>query len=276
MRRTFGVVLLVLIVLLPLGSSSYFTPCHPSQQQNNSANNQNSQESCPSLDGIIVRAVLDFMGNYPVEISAGISALATIAIAAFTGTLWWSTRGMLRETGKSINLAQMEFASSHRPMMRLKHTWLATPDGQAFRGHLDHTTPISVRLDMVNVGSTAANVTQINFMTQIVPHGQRLPQRPPYNEPGVPKSPIKGRIESGTTLTHAVSDGRILSTDEIMAIRKGEKRLFFIGTIEYWDDARRIRQTAFCRYLVFDRKPARAADTGRFRTLRDPDYEYQD
>jgi len=165
--------------------------------------------------------------------------------------------------------------------LRLKHMWFATNDGQQFFGRIEPGNRIVVRLDIVNVGKTNALITVINFVTLIISVGERLPQRPPYNE--APAN-LPGRIEipgfslqSGITFTQAVSDNRVLTAEELQGIRQGLVRLYFVGTVEYWDSAGiNLRQTAFCRYLSFNARPAHDEDMGRFQRDKDPDYEYQD
>jgi hypothetical protein len=105
---------------------------------------------------------------------------------------------------------------------------------------------------------------------------ERLPQRPPYNEegPGTYHFPVYIPFASGMIVPKVVCDGRILSYSEVRDIRDDKVRLYFIGNIAYWDDSKRARQTAFCRYLSFP--PAHPEDAGRFEKDCDPDYEYQD
>jgi len=202
-----------------------------------------------------------------------IIALSVFATAIFTATLWWSTRGMLRVTNDSIQLARQEFISSHRPEMRLKHIWLI---GDIWSGQ-----PIEVTLDIVNVGNTTGIIVNFNYVTLILPKIASLPQRPPYDEPDEPGSPRTYQfrdgfaLASGITYPRSFCDGRTLTPKEIQDIRDGNLRLYFIGSIEYWDNAG-ARQTAFCRYITFSSYPPSPRDTGRFEKHCDPDYEYQD
>lgn len=101
-----------------------------------------------------------------------------------------------------------------------------------------------------------------------------LPQRPPYDEHDGLHFAVGGfSLNSGITFTHAVSDGRTLTQIEVDQLSFQGHRLFFVGTIEYWDSANppRLRQTAFCRryHLIGDM-------AGRFEIIKDPDYEYED
>jgi hypothetical protein len=205
-------------------------------------------------------------------------AFFTLVLAFANIGMWIATIGLYRSNKNQLRLAREEFLSSHRPLLRLKHIWFATPDGQRFFGRIQTETPITVRLDIVNVGNTTAFVRTINFMTYLVPLDQYLPQRPPYNEPGVPQVAVGDfGLESGRTLTVPITVGQILSSENVTAIRNGQSRLYFIGTIEYWwgSDRDHLRGTAFCRYLRFE-WPPRPDDHGRFEIENDPDYEYQD
>ena len=97
MRRALGIFLLVCVVALCLGSSSYFLPCSNEgySQQKNSSAEQRAKENCTSLDYIVARSVVSFAGTYPNEISAGITALATAIVAWFTATIWLINRSQL-------------------------------------------------------------------------------------------------------------------------------------------------------------------------------------
>jgi hypothetical protein len=220
-------------------------------------------------------------------------AIATIATALFTGTLWWSTYGLLSSTNESIRLARKEFISSHRPRMRLKHIWF-TDNRPSLRD--DNTTwqngPLEVTLDIVNIGNTEGYITWINFESVLCPNGQRLPQRPPYDE--VPVGPdtrttrFPNNVPIGPGLTYArqVCDGRILDPVEVQDILVDNLWLYLIGTIEYFDfipdpqnrraDLGGLRQTAFCRRLTFTAYPPPIDDAGRLDKQNDPDYEFEE
>lgn len=205
------------------------------------------------------------------------TALATVAIATYTRTLYWATKGLKESTDRLWDAARSEFLSTHRPKIRLKHIWIASQDGLSFSGKLKADVPLTVRLDFVNIGETDAIISLINFITVILDHDAKLPQRPPYNQPGVRQFPVGAfRLGSGITFTIPVSDNHVLSKAEVGAVELGASNLFFIGTIEYWDDAKNVRQTAFCRRMVFTHVFGHSSSEGRFIKVKDPDYEYQD
>jgi hypothetical protein len=156
----------------------------------------------------------------------------------------------------------------------LKHAWLTHQTAWRLGG------PREVNLDIVNIGNTVARVTWINYESVVLPAGQRLPQRPPYDEiPADPEVRISrfrtdGILASGITLARSVCDC-ILSDQDVHDIIWGEKTLYLIGSIEYWDSAG-LRQTAFCRRFTYLKYPPDTEDTGRFMVENDPDYEYED
>jgi hypothetical protein len=205
--------------------------------------------------------------------------------------LWqlWLIRGSLIEAKKAselaeasartaqqqIGLARAEFSATHRPRMRMKHAWFIDPAGWRVG------EPLEISLDFVNIGSATAHVGWINYQSIVLPKGERLPQRRPYDE--VPPSGIRitrfrtvADVPSGVTLPREVCDG-ILIADEVQDILQGDRVLYLIGTIEYLDDAGgHLRQTAFCRRLTFQQYPPAAGDMGRFYVFKDRDYEYVD
>jgi hypothetical protein len=266
MLKRFALTILVVasLVLIVELEVSLLTPihgdiCHKTEYANH--------EECTTYNIIFV--TFWHIGETLNYYGALIAALATIAIAWFTLSLRQSTDKLWDAANiQSIHLGN-EFVASHRPEMRLKHLW--------FIDDVWNGGSINVRLEAVNIGQNSAFIDIINFMTRMIPHGERLPQRPPYNEDGILQFPMGGfPLQSGVTFTHPVSDGRILTPQDIKAIKNGNARLYFIGTIAYRDNANRVRQTAFCRYLQFSSSPARADDNGRFAKDNDPDYEYQD
>jgi hypothetical protein len=205
-------------------------------------------------------------------------AFFTFVLAASTISLWLVTwfggRRQSRQTRESIKLARDEFVSAHRPKMRLKHAWFTDQLAWRLGG------PLEINLDFVNIGNTSAHIQWVNYQSLLLPVGQRLPQRPPYDEL---VSPNVGRItrfrtladlESGITLPRPVCDG-ILDAQEVLDILWGRTVLYLIGTIEYWDYAG-LRQTAFCRRFTYENYPPAAGDMGRFIVECDPDYEYED
>ena len=234
--------------------------------------------NCPSYNVILYSAWR--LAKTADQWSALIAAIATGLIACFAWTLWQANEKMWRTTNEAIQLATNEFVTVHRPKMRLKLIWLASPDGQESDPNLVAGKPISARLDIVNTGDARAFVRLINFMTRLVPAGERLPQRPPYHQEQGNldhRFVVDAFLESGVTLTASVN-GQTLSQNDIRRIRSGETRLYCIGTIDYRDIVGQPRQTAFCRSLTFGDRPARDGDTGRFQedNNESPDYEYQD
>jgi len=243
--------------------SSRSTIQHETATRDQSGSNKQSIQEGQKTDQALARY------TWWLTAFTGILAIATIGLGVATVGLYFASE-------RQFKLARDEFLASRRPQLRLKHMWLATADGKHFSGHIRNGEPVTVRLDIVNVGSTDAFVELINFVTIVIPPSRKLPQRPPYNEPNNQPFRVGGlRLPGGVTFTHVVH-GTILSNQDMLAIRNGTPTLYCVGTIEYRDTAGQFRQTAFCRRLVFDQRPVRPIDTGRFEKYEDPDYEYQD
>lgn len=210
-------------------------------------------------------------------------------LTLFTARLFWATVALSVialfqlfvfgwqgiQLKRTVNLGREEFNATHRPRMRLKHVWFT---GDQFAWRLNG--PLEVNLDIVNIGNTKARVTWINYASIILPTGQPLPQRPPYDEippnDGVRISRFQtmGDLAGGITLARTVCDG-IVDNRDVTEILWGRKRLYLVGSIEYWDAAG-LRQTAFCRSLTYSEYPPKTLEAGRFEVENDPDYEYED
>src|SRR5262245_32237680 len=70
-------------------------------------------EQCPALHVFLIKllaSVIEKLGD-----PNNVTMLATIAIAGFTATLWWTTRNMMAATRDAVEIASKEFIATHRP-----------------------------------------------------------------------------------------------------------------------------------------------------------------
>jgi len=129
-----------------------------------------------------------------------ITAFASIAIAAFTLTLWWATAEHGRISDRVLQLARDEFHSTHRPRIRVKHVWL--------KSEIWMDEKIMIDLAIVNSGNTTAIITQYSMATLIISKDDVLPNG--HDEWKIIKTNTK--VTSGLTiLAPGISDGRVLS-----------------------------------------------------------------
>lgn len=208
---------------------------------------------------------IDFLQTY----NGAVAAVATVFIAIFTIVLAFISRRQAKLTRESIELARAEFASSHRPKIRIKHVWLVA---------LGSDQPVTVEIIYANVGDARAVVSRIGMDFNVIntdaqlPPGMTPPERPyiKYQEIGMGVTVSAGNIASLTRLDE----------ERVAAINDGKKHLCCFGFIEYTDigpeETRKIRRTAFCRVY----QPSRRFIDGMGRFVKsyysDPDYEYED
>jgi hypothetical protein len=155
----FGILLIVALIAygmhrrMPLVSSTSCDIYYENYQRNEPPN-----YDCAAFDHFVlspVRAFLADVADFVHSYKDDLTAWATLAIAAFTGTLWWSTNRLyisaerqLGELRKSGELARAEFISTHRPKIIVSDIEIGrepTPD-----------RPIVCDLSCVNVGDTEA------------------------------------------------------------------------------------------------------------------------
>ncbi len=83
-------------------------------------------------------------------------------------------------------------------------------------------------------------------------------------------------LAPGITLAREVCDGTIFDDTEVHDILWGNRQLFLVGTIEYFDRSGGLRQTGFCRRFTFNTYPPAGSDNGRFEKENDSNYEFEE
>lgn len=180
-----------------------------------------------------------------------IGALSGAAVAAFTGTLWWSTRGLFRATNASIQLARDEFIATHRPKIIVYGMEVSLPGD-------DKPRPVHFRF--VNTGDTDASVTLIESKI-VYAKGMAVPAGINLVRHDVIKQPIL--VRSGWNGIAITPEG----AGFINLVRSGKEGVVFcVGVIVYRDKNDIERRTGFCRW--YD------SESGRWKKLYDEDYEY--
>lgn len=193
--------------------------------------------------------------RYLVEItnwlSPAITALATVAVAAFTFVLYRATTAQGRLTQQSIDLARAEYISTHRPRVRIRMIVPTLVVGE----------PITVSCTVVNLGETSARVE--------------------WHEAKIYIRSVRGeKLESDLVLIGSDLAG---GQSEVFHTQKGTSfayedswqvgtphagQMSIRGTVEYLDDNNVTRRTGF--YRRYDRGRGFFCDTIM------PEYEYED
>jgi hypothetical protein len=90
-----------------------------------------------------------------------VTAVATVVMAIFTGTLWWSTRGMLRATNETIRATNRNFAAEHRPWISVNAelTRLRFERGEAI---------VDVTYTLKNTGNSPAGTVHVDGKAVVV------------------------------------------------------------------------------------------------------------
>jgi hypothetical protein len=182
-----------------------------------------------------------------------ISAAATVAIAAFTWTLWLATTEQGRFTQQSIDLARKEFISTHRPKLAVRYVYLNSRD--PING-MENAEKLEVNFTVENIGGSDATVTQ--SMIGLHCYEAPLPCPPEFYKFG-------RDILKGATFSTGATQGFTASNDVEISV---STEMYFIGWAEYVDAAGSTRALRFCReYEVH---------TNRFSVVIDPEYEPKD
>ena len=159
-----------------------------------------------------IREIGDFVDNH----NGAIVALATLAVAAFTGTLWWTSKSTLSHLRR-------EFEATHRPWIppdiQLASGWTWTPDGDG---------QVTLRFTLQNIGSSPA--TNVDVRTRIFPLGWGF-LSPPEAQKSLSQSERRDPIAPGEGMGWTIfpnSPPRILDiTMSISAADLEKSRLAF-------------------------------------------------
>jgi hypothetical protein len=218
-----------------------------------SANPQ--QEQCPTYNAMLVLLwhIREGLNDYaPI-----LTAVATVAIAAFTWTLWRATTEHSRIQGGLLELTRDEFNAAHRPKIVI-HSVKYEPATNEKDSDLD---TLGARIIFYNRGRSDATIEAIEYSLRqrLVPleSGILLHDRIP---------PKHSLIESGRgDYIQITSD---IEVRTVRFVTDASSRIFLIGKIFYRDKLGGLRQTGFCR--VFGGTAARRA----WERIDDPEYEY--
>jgi hypothetical protein len=194
-------------------------------------------------------------------------ALSGVAVAGFTGTLWWATGKMGRiaadqrsDTLRQLDLMREDFISTHRPKLIIRGP-------QLMNASEDDLTRI--HFEIVNIGASDATTHRSGVEASNVP---RRPKRP-YVIVG-DEDFLGGEIISpGESTSHVYTcpvSRLALAAIQTRTLRNPPPDDIFVlrGIIAYNDGNGIMRRTGFWREYDFDAR--------RFRPSDDPDYEYQD
>jgi len=170
--------------------------------------------------------------------------------------LWLSTKKSADAAIKSIELIKQAFIATHRPKLRVHSIYLeqlnSIPDSTNGSPPITHQVHCSID----NIGGSTATITRICMTFERL--SKPLPV-PSYSGHKLAKK----TIACGESLTESCDVG-VYIVD--CSIDRGLDDLYFFGHIDYLDDIRTTRRTAFCRRYI--------QETKRFIKVDDEDYEY--
>jgi hypothetical protein len=115
LKRSLGVILLLVVIIASLGSGTWLSPyCAPEQQSEHAKTNQAAEENCSSLDRIIFRTSIDVLkatGSAFDTYHDDVNAIGTIVIAVFTVILGLFTISLSKSTKYAAKTAELALLS---------------------------------------------------------------------------------------------------------------------------------------------------------------------
>jgi hypothetical protein len=180
---------------------------------------------------------IECLGDFLDANEPTIVALAMVAVAGFTGTLWAATKKMQAATEK---LARNAEETAQR---QLRAYVSGTPE---FLFPFDETHVPRARLRIHNSGATPAN--ELRHRAGIAVLTAADVRLPPLTE----SFSVSGVLFPGSDLHVAAGRDAPLDPAAIAALRDGAARLYCYGEIDYVDAFMHPRSTRYCHELGAD------------------------
>jgi hypothetical protein len=197
----------------------------PLQTQVCSQNEQTHQVRC-TVQNIMIAWLREF-GELINYYSPSLTAIATIAIAAFTLTLWRATTKQAELTREAVALGNREFIATHRPRLVLRDAFSLISDPQESR--------ITVFYTIANIGASVCWMTECHLgldFHQTVGYPV-FTMTPELCFPS--HVPYIGRIEAGEQKQFTFTDPLQVWDQEHRQNYADTLGLHFVGRITYID-----------------------------------------
>jgi hypothetical protein len=248
---TFFVLLLVLLAIFVTAERKF----SPSFQSCIGQQVEGQQLGADSNDlGTVAAHYAACTGQFVDTHGVGIAALASLVVAALTGTLWIASSRQGQLMFDSLELARKEFVSTHRPRIVIR--FIQGP----LRDPKDNEV---ISVTIANVGGSPATVDAIGGDLA------RRNKEGKWVSPGLnatPKSIHPVTLISGQRYTFTVTAKQPYT--EISAEAVDEHELCAVGAVNYRDGNRVFRETGFFR--IYDES------SGSFIAPNNSEFEYQD
>ena len=107
------------------------------------------------LVSVYTRCVGTFLNTY----SNGLTAIATMIIAAFTATLWFTSKRQWETSREQIRILEQQMIFEHGPRIRVVEAVLI--------GELEIDKPIKVAVSLINTGASDATIVGGNLTVTV-------------------------------------------------------------------------------------------------------------
>ena len=192
--------------------------------------------------------------------------LFTLVLALFTWRLIKVGRDQHEAAMGALNLARDEFNSTHRPRLRVRNIFLGGP--QPFQSSaFSHGNLVSGQFYVANIGDMPAHIVESHceFLWNV----NSLPMKRPYEGLDGNNPLLLQTIAAGSSATATFQSYDTYPLHGTPGTAAGP-HIYLLGWIEYLDDRKVRRRTAFCRRFLHRHGSA------RFYPVNDPDYEYEE
>jgi len=198
-----------------------------------------------------LRATISNLVEWLETHDGAITALATIAIAAFTYTLYRSTEKLWKAGEQQIALAQTSAETTRRVLDHTRTVERAYVKISHVEPGLVFATDGTVRVtvQVKNFGRTPANVTDLILTPFVVRPRMALPEKPIYEVTQGYPSARAFLVANDRIFTHAA-----FPLPEFQQVLLGQLTLYLLGYVDYVDTFGQRHRGGYARLFVADQK----------------------
>jgi hypothetical protein len=169
------------------------------------------------------------------------TALFTLALAAFTWTLWRATDQIGRDTTNAANASAKNFTASERAYVKISHL----PPGLSFESG-DGTVFASINLEIKNHGRTPARITKVRIKSRHFLPADPMPVEADYGDAIDPNATEQFLV----TGDYFYSGGTLpLDRGYYDLISRGIEILWVYGYVDYIDIFGQRHRAGYARYF---------------------------
>jgi len=206
----------------------------PPNSQNDTRNQHAQREETPPEDKTVEK------------VSAVINAASAVAMAIFSGFLWWTTNKQWKATLEANEIAKKTIQTTERTYIQISHTAPGLNLGQGVTLYPRHGAAAHINFVIKNIGRTPAIISNLVINPYLHDSRLPLPPEPPYDNTSVP---VQDFMYGGDV--HNLRFDFDIPGEDMIQIADKTKTLYILSYVDYVDQFGINHRTGYARHYVY-------------------------